>query len=382
MTRWAALALAACAAAPVASAASGAQRAPADTLAIEQVTVIPMDRDTALASHTVLVAGDRIAWVGPSRGARVPRGARRVDGRGAYLLPGLADMHVHLRQVEELPAYVARGVTTVVNMNGRPEHLAWRDGVARGALLGPRIFTAGPAVARRWGGVRGVGPRTEAEAEAFVRGQRRDGYDFVKVQTGIPLPAYRRLVATARSLGMAVVGHVVPQVGAARSLAAGQVSFEHAELHLFDGGEAGIDAGARAIARAGASVGTIVSDRAGGCAPPSAIQRRIVGALRAAGVRLLAGSDAGIGPVAPGAGLHCELATLVAAGLTPYEALAAATRSAGVFARAHYGERVPFGTVTVGSRADLVLLRADPRADIRAVERPLGTVLRGAWRPR
>jgi imidazolonepropionase-like amidohydrolase len=110
--------------------------------------------------------------------------------------------------------------------------------------------------------------------------------------------------------------------------------------------------------------------------------RAIIASLRRANVRLLAGTDAGIGPVRAGASLHCELRTLVAAGLTPYEALATATVNAGAFARAHLARsQVPFGTVSVGSRADLVLLATDPRVDLGALARPIGVVLRGSWRP-
>jgi imidazolonepropionase-like amidohydrolase len=108
----------------------------------------------------------------------------------------------------------------------------------------------------------------------------------------------------------------------------------------------------------------------------------VISALRRANVKLLAGSDASLSPLRAATALQCELATLVAAGLTPFEALATATISAGEFARTHLRNQVPFGTITAGSRADLVLLRADPRADIRAVADPIGVVLRGSWRAR
>src|SRR5688500_6811687 len=228
--------------------AIAAQSPPADTLAIEHVTVLPMNRDTALADHTVLVARDRIVWVGPARGARVPAGARRVEWRGRFIVPGLADMHVHLEEVGDLAQYVAAGVTTVSNMNGRPEHLTWRDRVARGTLVGPRIYTAGRAISRSPFGLQRHGPRNVAAAEAFVLEQRRAGYDLIKVQNGITLPVYRRLLEVARAARIPVVGHVAPDVGVAHSLAAGQVTFEHAELPMFDGGEARLDEGARAIA--------------------------------------------------------------------------------------------------------------------------------------
>lgn len=115
------------------------------------------------------------------------------------------------------------------------------------------------------------------------------------------------------------------------------------------------------------------------CDPATPRTLRTVAALRRANVKLLAGTDAGIGPVRAGTSLHCELATLVAAGLTPYEALQAATVNAGTFVRTHLRPpQAPFGTVTVGSRAELVLLASDPRVEIGAVTRPVGVALRGA----
>jgi len=374
--------------------AIAAQSPPADTLAIEHVTVLPMDRDTALADHTVLVSRDRIVWVGPARSASVPRGARRVDGRGAYLVPGLADMHVHLSTREELSDLVAAGITTVRNMRGAPQHLALRDSVAAGTLVGPTIYTSGPSIRRGpmlgRGDPRFVFPNTTDEAERLVRDQALAGYDMIKVLNGLSLPVYQRLLGAARAARIPVVGHVISDVGLERSVAAGQVSFEHAyDLHrrsrltavVGDDREA-TERDARAVASAGAWVGTIASSRDGDCAPRPQPLRDIIASLRRNRVKLLAGTDAGIGAVRAGASLHCELATLVAAGLTPYEALATATVNAGAFARAHLRRStVPFGTVTVGARADLVVLSADPRADIRAVARPIGVVLRGKWRP-
>jgi imidazolonepropionase-like amidohydrolase len=357
-----------------------------DTLAIERVTVLPMDRDTALTDHTVLVVHDRIVWIGPAPSARIPSAARRVEGRGRYLIPGLADMHVHLDEgVEELPLYVSAGVTTVRNMRGRPEHLEWRRRVAAGSLVGPAIFTSGPTLAgpRLFDRGRGfVGLRTPQDAEREARQQARAGYDMIKVHSRLTVPVYQRLLAAAREARIPVVGHLISEVGLARTLSAGQVSLEHLGLELFDGDATRLDEGARAIARSGVWVGTILSTRDGRCGPPTDVQRRVVAALRQANVKLLAATDAGLQSIEPGTSVHCELATLVRAGLTPYEALVSATRNAGRFAHEHLRETVPFGTVTVGARADLVLLSADPRRDIGAVARPVGTVLRGVWRPR
>src|SRR5688500_9859031 len=184
------------------AAAIAAQSPTADTLAIEHVTVLPMDRDTALADHTVLVSRDRIVWVGPARSASVPRGARRIDGRGAYLAPGLADMHVHLSTREELSDLVAAGITTVRNMRGAPQHLAWRDSVAAGTLVGPTIYTSGPSLrgARRVGreDPRFEHVRTPRDADEIVRRQAAAGYDMIKVLYGLSLDEYQQVLASAR----------------------------------------------------------------------------------------------------------------------------------------------------------------------------------------
>jgi hypothetical protein len=196
-------------------------------------------------------------------------------------------------------------------------------------------------------------------------------------------------------LKIAVVGHVISEIGLTRSLAAGQISLEHAGglVELPVGarmaerlGEWLGDStpprpewnqGARQIARAGAWVGTIISSRDGLCGAPTYRSRHVIAALLRENVRLLAGADAGIGPVRARTGLHCELRTLVAAGLTPYQALITATANPGAFASAHLSSTSTFGTVTVGARADLVLLSKDPRADIRAVEKPVTVIVRG-----
>jgi imidazolonepropionase-like amidohydrolase len=106
-------------------------------------------------------------------------------------------------------------------------------------------------------------------------------------------------------------------------------------------------------------------------------RRQMVRALRRAGVGLLVGTDTPNAFVVPGFSVHDELAAFVAAGVPPEAALAAATRDAARFA----GAAGEWGTVQVGARADLVLLRADPLADVRATRDPAGVMARGRWYP-
>ena len=112
------------------------------------------------------------------------------------------------------------------------------------------------------------------------------------------------------------------------------------------------------------------------------MQKRLVRAFRDSGVALLVGTDAGGSiPMTPGWSLHDELQLLVGAGLTPYEALRAATANAGEFFARHFHAGAS-GTITPGARADLVLLDANPLLDIRNTRKIRGVVMRGEWEAR
>jgi hypothetical protein len=107
--------------------------------------------------------------------------------------------------------------------------------------------------------------------------------------------------------------------------------------------------------------------------------KQLTGALHRAGVTLVAGTDAlGIPQVAHGASLHRELELLTESGLTPYEAIRAATVSPAVFMRKEH----EFGTVAVGKRADLLLVESNPLRDLAALRDPAGVMVRGKWLPR
>ncbi|MHC4819721.1 MAG: amidohydrolase family protein, partial [Planctomycetota bacterium] len=103
--------------------------------------------------------------------------------------------------------------------------------------------------------------------------------------------------------------------------------------------------------------------------------RAVTQALHAAGARLLLGTDCGTPYIVAGWSVHRELELLVEAGLTPYEALRAGTVSAAAYLRDD------FGTVQVGKRADLVLVEANPLADVKHAARRVGVMVRGRWLP-
>lgn len=202
---------------------------PASVTAFVGVDVIPMDRERVLRDQTVVVRDGKIAALGPENEVAVPPDAALVNGsRGRYLMPGLADMHVHVWDEDDLTLLLANGVTTVRNMYGAPLHLAWRKKIEAGELVGPSIYTAGPIVDGNppvWPGSTVL--TDPAKAEAVVLEQKEAGYDFLKVYARLPLDAYDELLRAAKKHGMRVMGHVPEAVGLARVIASGQESVEH-----------------------------------------------------------------------------------------------------------------------------------------------------------
>jgi imidazolonepropionase-like amidohydrolase len=200
--------------------------------AFVDVTVVPMDRERLLQNQTVVVRNGRVAAMGGATDTEVPRGATTIQGRGRYLMPGLADMHAHVpappmsqQTIENvLFLFVANGVTFVRGMMGDPSHIALRDAVMAGTVSGPTLYVAGPPLEQNV--VRDVDT-----ARALVRTQVMQRFDLIKV-VDVPADVYATVVDTAKELGVPVVGHVPRSVGVRRVMAAGQRSIEHLDGYL------------------------------------------------------------------------------------------------------------------------------------------------------
>jgi imidazolonepropionase-like amidohydrolase len=363
--------------------------------AITHASVIPMDSERVLHDHTVLVVGDRVAAVGPDGAVALPQGTPVVDVRGAYVTPGLIDMHVHIRR-SELRAYVESGITSVRNMWGYNALPATMQAVASGELLGPTIYSASQGIDAS----PGVWPETQfvdepSQAAAVVAAQVAAGWRFLKIYNSLSLASYDAIVAAARSHGIRFVGHVSNAVPIEHALDSGQASIEHLRGydHALTRGSlnwAEIDASRiPGLATHTASVGAwncptmAIYELIGqGTAEPArsrirANRQAMVRALRDAGARLLAGSDAGIDRTAAGTSLHDELADLVAAGLSPYESIRAATSGGAEFLE----ETAEIGTVAAGRRADLLVIAGNPLEDVAALRDIEAVILRGSWHP-
>jgi len=318
-----------------------------------------------------------------------------VDGRGKFLIPGLWDMHVHLTE-DDLAPLVAYGVTGVRDMgNALADVDGWRGRVNARALVGPRIFRVGPILNGEEFGPAQLAIQTEAEARTAVRVLKKVGVDAIKLHTMLPRDAYFALADEARKLSIPFVGHVPQTVTPFEASTAGQASLEHIQT-LFEGqSPLKADSGPQLFALF-AKNGTVFdptlvayrgSTEAQNVDPellrayPDLLPGRkqlfarfveLVGMMNRAGVTLVTGTDlSGFKWISAGASLHDELALFVEAGLTPMEALQAATRNPARFLH------VDAGTIEVGKHADLVLLDANPLDDIRNTRRIRAVVLDG-----
>ncbi len=431
--------------------ASGSgQAANKQSIAFVNVNVLPMDSERVLTAQTVIVKDGRIAEIGPASKIKAPADALKVDGRGKYLLPGLADMHVHLQDDGEeenralFQLFLANGVTTILNLYGTPHHLELREKIKRGEMLGPALYTSGPFISNA-----PVSTPTVEEVERAVVEQKRAGYDFIKIHGDFSREAYRKLFEVARREGIRVIGHAPRNLGVEVMIEERQHVVAHAEEYLYAYFYFGsnhdksveqadretklrylarkadmISSIAQATARAGVwvipnltaykGIGMQAKDVAPVLARPEVkyvpaviardwqperntyvrrfggkaesawlfeqnygLMEKLVRGLRDAGVKMLAGTDTPIPSIVPGFSLHDELSDLVAAGLTPYEALRTATVNAAEF----LGTLDQSGTVTVGKRADLILLEGDPLKDVRHTTRRAGVVVGGRWLP-
>jgi imidazolonepropionase-like amidohydrolase len=200
-------------------------------VAFTHVTIIDGTDSIPRSEQTVLVRGNRIVSVGPDRATRVPSGARVVDGRGKYLVPGFWDMHVHTAITggrELLGLYVANGVTGVRDMAGEwPTLTSWRREIGAGTRVGPRIVASGPYLEGGDVPIPHLLTRNAAEAKAGVDSLVALGVDFIKVHSQLNAETYFAIARRARERGIAFAGHVPRVVGSEAASDSGQRSIEH-----------------------------------------------------------------------------------------------------------------------------------------------------------
>jgi len=216
-----------------------------DTIVITDVNIVDVRTGEIRRDQVVIIERNRIVAVGPRKETRYPRNAPTIlNGKGAFLIPGLWDMHVHLvfgdwfplAQEISLPLFVANGITGVRDMGSELETvLSWRNEIEGGRLLGPRIMAAGPMLD-------GPKPRfpssiaiaTPEDGRRAVDTLKHAGADFIKLQSLIPRDAVFAIADEARKQGIPFEGHVPDSVRASEMSDAGMHSFEHL-IGIFEG---------------------------------------------------------------------------------------------------------------------------------------------------
>jgi imidazolonepropionase-like amidohydrolase len=208
----------------------GTTRADEPPVAFVGVTVIDVAVGKPVAGQTVVVAGGKIASVGPTGKVQAPAGATEIKGDGKFLIPGLWDMHTHVVDETYCQLSLANGVTGVREMHAFfPQViLGMRDEIKAGKRLGPRIVAAGALV----DGPQPVWPAsikatTPDEGRAAVRRLKEMKADFVKVYSSLTPDVYRAIVDEAKKQGLPVAGHCPELVPVAEASDAGQRTIEH-----------------------------------------------------------------------------------------------------------------------------------------------------------
>ena len=430
----------------------------ADVL-IRHATIVDTGRARLIADQAVATRGNMIVALGSDRAIAKTWKARQTEqAHGAYLIPGLWDMHVHFGGGPEiidenralLPLYVAFGITTIRDCAGDIPYdvLAWRDEIAGGRLLGPTLLSSGPkieGIRPVWKGTLETG--SEADVDAAIEKLKSLHVDFVKITDSTLRPElFLYAVRKAHAAGLKTSGHIPLQLTVEQAVEAGLNSIEHIDYAFkagvkdeavvaadfaaghIDRAEAyrRLDVGfdqktAMTAYRYFASKDVFVTPTLNGerilawldrdnhehdpglayigprlrqtyqwriqrAAKDSAaaVEQRheryrraaaVLPMLQQAGVTIMAGTDAGFlnSFNYPALGLHDELALYVKQGLTPAQALSSAIHAG----PAWFGKLDRYGGIEQGKAADMVLLEADPLADINATRAIRLVVLRG-----
>jgi imidazolonepropionase-like amidohydrolase len=416
----------------------------AQDLLLTNVHLVSMETGQLLENHALLLSQGKIKAIYPN--ANFPKNGQevqQVDGKGAFVFPGLAEFHAHLPvaadgstqlQEESMWLYLANGVVRIRSMLGHPSHLALRERVNSGQLIGPRVFISGPSF-------NATSVTDPQQAAAMVREQKQAGYDHLKIHPGLTLDEMWAIAKEAKQENIPFGGHVPLEVGITNALQSGFKSIEHIDgylegllpstmtidvntsgpfnlnlagqvdwnklpnliqmtldqgtylaptLTLFDRYFGYIPADTFRLApemkylpglliqqwvntkKQLERAGMLVEERV---APYLAFRRKLFMEMHRAGVPMIMASDSPQVFNVPGFSIHHEIALMSEAGMSNLEIL-----KTGTLVPARYmGAENSWGQLKEGMEADFVLVEANPLLDLKTTQKPLAVVVRGKW---
>lgn len=398
------------------------------------VNLVTMTDESAQYGMDLLVEGDRISRIAPIGESYAPHGATVINGHGRkYLMPGLAEMHGHVPPMESegrwperyledvLFLYLAGGVTTVRGMLGHPNQLELKERVNNNVIAGPTLYLAGPSFS-------GNSINSEDQARERVRNQVEEGWDLLKVHPGLSLEEYRAMAETANELGIEFSGHVPSDVGLENAAKLGQRTVDHLDGYIEYIGAMEQPVTDEQLQKAvdltlehnvwviptqalwetllGAAdheklmeydeIKYMPQDLINGwmnylqnqqntffyrgeyAEVHAENRQKLLKALNDAGANILLGTDAPQIFSVPGLAMKREIAIMEAAGLSPYDVIRSGTYNLGRY----YADVDNFGTLTEGSRADMILTESNPLEKLMTIMDHQGVMVRGLWIPR
>jgi imidazolonepropionase-like amidohydrolase len=405
--------------------------ATAGTTAIVGATLVDGTGRAAIPDSVVVMRSDRIVAAGSRSAVKVPKGARTIDGRGKWLMPGLWDMHAHFQQVEWGPIYLAAGVTTARDCANEFEFItSVRDSVEAGRGLGPRLLLAGIVDSDSAMALGVTRINSASDVASVVNKYKKAGFRQIKIYSSVKPELVPVIAAETHKAGLTLTGHVPNGMSATQGVEAGMDQINHLHFVLneiapqeklrslppadaakairaidFDSPEAQkviktlverrtvvdptvallewiwhpqrvpfetLEPGAARVPQALSLMfkGIGVSDdRAEYTTAALEKMLELIGVLHRAGVPIVAGTDQTV----PGHSLHREIELYVRAGMTPMEAIQSAT----IVAARAMGLEKESGTIETGKVADMILLDADPLASIANTRKIHRVVTRG-----
>lgn len=402
-------------------------------ISIENVNVIPMTEEIVLDKQRVIISDGKIVKVEPTSSPIQYQANLTIDGTGKYLIPGLSEMHYHLRNnnpINDFKLLIANGITTVRNMAERKgqDQVVIKNRILVGDLIGPNYFTTGPYL-------QAMCLQSEEQVMEVVQSHQEKGYDFLKIADNLPLEIYLKLLEEGEKNGFPIIGHAQRNLPLEYSLR--MKSIEHVEEFLYISGSYGgkklfkedladLNGIALQVKQSDIYIGTtlVVFDFINQCLDDkkfAALQKhelvrylpkqerenfltekndyrkmknREFEGIKADtlfgdyflwlkafarilvdnGVQLLSGSDT-YGMVIAGFSLHKEFQFLQDAGIAPYNILLASTVNPARYLNKYASE----GTISVGKNANLVLLDKNPLDNIKNTQTIVGVMLKGKW---
>jgi imidazolonepropionase-like amidohydrolase len=302
-------------------------------------------------------------------------------------------------------------------MLGWPGQIELREKVKRGELLGPTLHLAGPSFS-------GASIQSAAQAEARVREQKAQGWDLLKVHPGLKRDHYDAMARSAKEVGIRFAGHIPADVGLVHAIEQGQETVDHLDgyIEYLGATDRPVDpAKLTAVVKLTRESGTWViptmclwetilgaadlekmsnypelkymppdqveqwkksyqallnrNDNRKPAQQTAANRKVLLKALSDGGVKILFGTDAPQQFSVPGFSIHREIRAMAEAGMRPHEILKSATANVGEY----FKDKDRFGVIAPGTRADLLLLEANPLEDASNVARRSGVMVRGRW---